>query len=258
MTVTTSEPPSPLLALTEWPRALADWGSLPFAAGVLAGAPRGDGHPVLVLPGFGGDERSTAPLRRFLAGLGYDVQDWALGRNMGEASVGPGAVKLIARLEAIRAGAGLRVSRDGSSLGGIMARLVARCAPDAVRQLITLGSPFAGSPKATNLWRAYQLATGTSLDDPPTEAELSALAEPVPVPSTAIWSRDDGVVAWRNCRETAGPLADNIEVHGSHFGLAVNPSALFAIADRLAQPEGVWRPFDRRGRVMVFPDPERQ
>ena len=230
-------PPAALLALTEVPRALAELSSLPFARRALATAPRGDGHPVLVLPGFIAGDASTAVLRRYLTNLGYDAHAWQLGRNFGPRAIGREGEKLLARLHAVHAATGRTVSLVGWSLGGIMARLLARRAPHAVRQVITLGSPFAGSPRSTNIWRVYQLLTGHRIDDPHTRGHLDEIAAPLPVPSTAIYSRQDGIVAWQTCRENGGSGTENIEVRGSHMGLGVNPAVLYAVADRLGQPD---------------------
>ena len=247
-------PPSALLALTELPRALVELGSLPFALPILGTAPRGDGHPVLVLPGFIANDVSTAVLRRYLKRLGYDAHAWELGRNLGPRSIGREGEKLEARLHAIHANTGQKVSLVGWSLGGVMARLLARRAPDAVRQVITLGSPFAGSPRATNVWRVYQLLTGHRIDDAHTRAHLEEVAAPPPVPTTAIYSREDGIVAWQACREAGAPDTENIEVHGSHIGLGINPTVLYAVADRLAQSPEHWRPFDRSGpKGLAYP-----
>jgi pimeloyl-ACP methyl ester carboxylesterase len=235
-------PPSALLALSELPRVLMELGALPLALPALAGAPRGDGQPVLVVPGFIANDVSTALLRRYLAGLGYDVHGWQLGRNLGPRSVGPDGDKLMSRLAAVHAMTGQRLSLVGWSLGGVMARLLARRAPDMVRQVIMLGSPFAASPRATNVWRLYQLLTGHRLDGPDALAHLAEVAAPLSVPSTAIYSRADGMVAWQACRER-GPGTENIEVAGSHLGLANNPAVLYAVADRLSQPPASHRPF---------------
>lgn len=249
-----TRPPSPLLALTELPRAIAELATLPWAAPILATAPRGDGHPVLVLPGFTTTDKSTAVLRRYLSSLGYDAHTWDLGRNLGPRAIGREGEKLVARLNAIHETTGRKVSLVGWSLGGVMARLVSRRVPDAVRQVISLGSPFAGSPRATNVWRAYELLTGQRVDDHQTKEQLREGATPPPVPSTAIWSREDGVVAWQNCVEPFGENSDNIEVHGSHCGLGVNPAVLYAVADRLALPEDGFVPFNREGmRALFYP-----
>lgn len=254
-TSTDVKPPSAVLALTELPRALAEFGSLPWAAPLLATAPRGDGHPVLVLPGFTTTDRSTAVLRRYLTRMGYDAHTWDLGRNLGPRAVGLQGEKLVDRLNAVHELTGKKVSLVGWSLGGVMARMVSRRVPDAVRQVISLGSPFTGTPRATNVWRAYELLTGQRIDDNHTREQLRESATPPPVPSTAIWSREDGIVAWQNCVEPFASNSDNIEVHGSHCGLGVNPAVLYAVADRLAQPEDDWKPFNRHGlvRAMFYP-----
>jgi pimeloyl-ACP methyl ester carboxylesterase len=247
-------PPSLFLALTELPRALFEMGTLPWAAPALMSAPRGDGHPVLVLPGFVTTDRSTHILRRFLDRLGYDARAWELGRNLGPKAIGQEGEKLIARLEAIHAETGEKVSLVGWSLGGMMARQLARRRPDMVRQVITLGSPIVGDPRATNAWRAYQRLTGQKLSDPEAKAQIAESHEAPPVPATAIWSRDDGIVAWQNCLEPEASTTDNIEVKGSHCGLGVNPIVLYALADRLAQEDGAWVPFDRSGlRAWFYP-----
>jgi hypothetical protein len=124
-----------------------------------------------------------------------------------------------------------------------------------VRQVITLGSPFANAPKASNAWRLYEALSGKSVEDWP---DREAMKRPPPVPSTAIYSRTDGIVAWQGCREQESTTTQNIEVEGSHCGLGHHPAVLYAIADRLAQKEGEWSPFDRGGiRGLVYPDPNR-
>lgn len=248
------KPPSALLALTELPRAIAEFSSLGLAAPILATAPRGDGHPVLVLPGFVTSDVSTRVLRSFLKGLGYDAHAWELGRNLGPKAIGREGEKLLARLQAVRELTGRKVSIIGWSLGGVMARQLSRRAPEAVRQVITLGSPFTGNPRATNAWRAYQVLTGHKIDGEDARAQMSESECAPPVPSTSIFTREDGVVAWQNCIEPVGAETDNIQVHGSHCGLGVNAAVLYAVADRLAQAEGDWHPFERRGlKALVYP-----
>lgn len=239
--------PSHLLALTELPRALAEFASLPLAAPLLSRAPRGDGHSVLVLPGFITTDASTAVLRSYLKRLGYDAHEWGLGRNLGPRAIGREGERLVAKLNELYEACGSKVSLVGWSLGGVMARLVAQRRPDAVRQVITLGSPFTGSPRATNVWRTYEWLTGQRVEDPHTRSQMKESATPLPMPATSIYSKGDGIVAWQNCLEPEGDEAENIEVRGSHCGLGVNPAVLYAVADRLAQPEHDWHPFDRSG-----------
>lgn len=245
-------PPSRLLLLTEGQRAIAELALLPLAAPLLAAAPKGDGHPVMVLPGFITGDRSTGILRRFLASKGYDARKWELGRNLGPRAIGRDGERLLARLEDIYAETGRKVSLVGWSLGGTMARQLSRRAPHMVRQVIALGSPIVGDPRATNAWRAYQAFTGQKVRDPDTMRQLAESERVPPVPSTAIYSKSDGIVAWRNSLEPDSPTTQNIEVYGSHCGLGVNGTVLAIIADRLAQPEDGWKRFAHRPLSRLF------
>jgi pimeloyl-ACP methyl ester carboxylesterase len=218
-----------------------------FAAGLLAApwllrAPRGDAHPVRVYPGFLATDFSTRPLRRLLRALGHDAVGWGQGRNLGP---GDGTFETaLQRLHELHRDAGRKVSLVGWSLGGLYARELAKLAPDAVRCVVTLGSPFAGPPRANRAWRLFEQLNRRRPNAPPTRHDLQA---PPPVPTTSIFSRSDGIVAWPCSVEAEGPLAENIEVAASHIGLGVNPLAMYALADRLAQPEGAWRPFEPHG-----------
>jgi pimeloyl-ACP methyl ester carboxylesterase len=146
-----------------------------------------------------------------------------------------------------------KVSLVGWSLGGIYARQLAKLVPDKVRCVVTLGSPFAGSPRSTHAWRAYEWASGQSANETPPEF-ADSLSEPPPVPTTAIFSRSDGICAWQGCVEESGSISESVEVYSSHCGMGFNPLALFAVADRLAQPEENWRPFHKDGwRSLFFP-----
>lgn len=252
---TTIKPPSRLLMALEL-RALPELGgflaSLPLLTATTA---RGDGHPVLVLPGLVTSDRSTVALRNFLKSRGYAAYGWKLGRNFGPL---PGIERgMMDRVNELYETHGRKVSLIGWSLGGIYARQLAKMMPDKVRQVITLGSPFAGNPRATNAWRLYEYTSGHKVDDRE-EHMGGAISAPTPVPTTAIYSRTDGICHWRNCLEQESPIAENIEVEGSHCGLGHHPAAIYAIADRLAQPEGQWKAFERTGmRSFVFPNPKR-
>jgi pimeloyl-ACP methyl ester carboxylesterase len=240
--------PSILLFALEGQRAVLEAASLLPASPLLGAAPRGDGHPVLVLPGFTAGDESTMVLRFYLRRLGYWVHGWRLGRNFGfdghRGRVHWGLARRIEEL--VDKHDKQKLSLVGWSLGGIYAREIARAVPDRVRQVITLGSPFAGAGRGSNVDRLYKALTGGDLRRPDPEL-LARICEPPPVPSTAIFSRSDGVAHWRACLERPAPHTDNIEVRGSHCGLGFNPVVLYAIADRLAQPEGEWRPFSREG-----------
>src|ERR1700737_462115 len=217
-------------------------------------APRGDGHPVLTLPGFLASDLSMAPMRRYLRELGYDSQAWRMGRNIG--GVSRMRAVLSDRLAEIHNATGRKVSIVGWSLGGVYARDLALQAPDMVRCVVTLGSPFANDVRATNATRLYEALSGEAVED---NSELrDAIAGDLPVPTTSTYSRADGIVNWRTCLLRPSDTAENIEVHlASHVGLGVNPAALWAVADRLAQSEGQFRQFDRWGPfVIAYAPPE--
>jgi pimeloyl-ACP methyl ester carboxylesterase len=247
-----SAPPSRTLLLLEV-RAIWELGAFFSMAPLLRMTPRGDGHPVLVLPGLAGSDMSTRPLRAFLKARGYHAHGWKLGTNRGPR---PGFEdKMQARLLELAERHQRKVSLIGWSMGGVFARELARRAPAQVRSVITLGSPFAGEPRASHAWKLYEFLSKRKADDWP---ERERMRTAPPVPCTAVFSRSDGIVAWQGCMERVGPAAENIEVRGSHGGLGHNPTVLVAVADRLAQPEGEWRHFDRSGlRGLVYPDPSR-
>ena len=207
-----------------------------FASGLAALpwlrlAPRGDGHAVLVLPGLGASDDSTRMLRSFLRDRGYAVKGWGLGRNFGlRAGVERAMLETLDRMGDESGGT---VSLVGWSLGGLYASALAAKRPQAVRSVVTLGSPL-HHPHATD--------------------------KPLPaVPTSSIYSRSDEIVPWRCSVVAESGRSENIEVVGSHLGLGFNPAVLFAVSERLAQAEGQWKPFERTGwRQFVFPDPRRE
>jgi pimeloyl-ACP methyl ester carboxylesterase len=213
-------------------------------------APAGDGHPVLVLPGLAAGDASTATLRRFLCSRGFAAVGWGQGVNLGvRKGVIEGAHQTLRDLAHQH---GRKVSLVGWSLGGIYARELAKLSPDMVRLVVTLGSPFLGHPRETNAWRLYELTSGHRVGHRGFHAPLRT---PPPVPTTSIWSLTDGIVSWRCSVETCSERSENIVVESSHMGLGAHPAALFAVADRLAQPEGAWAPFHREGwRRLVYRD----
>lgn len=216
------------LAATEPARTLVSAGALAAALPLLRWAPRGETHPVLVLPGLMASDLSTRVLRTWLSRLGYPVVGWALGRNRGPTQeVLDELPRLLDRLAGEHEAP---VSIVGWSLGGIYARRLAGQAPRQVRQVISLGSPFSSGGRRA--------------------------ARPLRVPSTAVYSRWDGVVDWRACRQEPGPTSENVAVRASHLGMGHDPAVLWVVADRLAQPRGEWRPFRRPtrfGLAALFP-----
>jgi pimeloyl-ACP methyl ester carboxylesterase len=252
-TAQTLRPPSKTLMFLEG-RAIHEFGAFLGALPLLSLAPRGDGHPVLVFPGLIASDVSTRPLRSFLSNKGYSTSGWRQGRNLGlRHGVQEAMVDLVRDLSDTHR---RKISLVGWSLGGLYARQLAKMMPDRVRSVITLGSPFAGHPKATNAWRVYEFASGRRAEED--HRIGGSLSEPPPVPTTAIFSRTDGICAWQGCVEKSSTLAESIEVESSHCGMGHHPAVVYAVADRLAQAEGEWAPFDRSGwRSLIYPDPNR-
>ena len=235
-------PPLGLFAL-EQARAVRELASFRARRALRRAVKRGDGHAVLVLPGFLAGDYSTAPLRRFLRELCYDARRWKLGTNLGPNAELIG--RLDERLAQLHTRHGRKVSLVGWSLGGIYARELARRQPERVRGVITMGSPFRDIA-ATHATRLVALRPG-GRPVHESEAIRSYLRQPVPVPTTSIFSRSDGIVHWQSCLESEGPERENVEVRCSHTGMGFHPEVLAVVADRLALPEGSWRPYPRPG-----------
>jgi len=249
-------PPSSLLIALELRAPWELWSVLPSWP-LLARAPAGDGHPVIVFPGLSASDGSTLPIRGYLQNLGYDISGWNQGYNFGpRAGILQTAKRQVMDTCEVT---GEKVSLVGWSLGGIYARELAKELPDCVRSVVTMGTPFSGSHTSTNAWRLFELTSGKDIT-----SELQQFDLPVapPVPTTSIYSRTDGVVAWPASIQKpskSNPRTENVEVIASHIGLGLNPTAWWALADRLAQPEGQWKPFERRNALqrLIFPDPQR-
>jgi pimeloyl-ACP methyl ester carboxylesterase len=240
-------PPGLGLLLAE-ARGIFEFNTSLLLSPLLLRAPKGDGHPVLTLPGFLASDLSMAPMRRYLKELGYDTHAWRMGRNTGGVARMQSA--LLDRLKEIHAEAGRKISVVGWSLGGIYARHLALQAPHMVRCVVTLGSPFTEDVRATNATRLYEALSGETVEE---HSELQlAIAGDLPVPTTSIYSKSDGIVNWRTCVLRRSDTAENIEVRlASHVGLGVNAAALWALADRLAQAEGQFAQFDRSGPFAI-------
>ncbi len=233
----TDEVETPAPAIYEL-SAIPEFGAFMLSAPLLLTAPKGIGRRVLVLPGFTAGDVSTAPLRLALRTLGHRPSAWGLGVNVGpDDETVRQLLKLLERL--VRQNGG-PIDIVGWSLGGIMARLLAMHRPDRVRQVITLGSPIRiEDPNANVSESVRRLAQLSGLQRNRRGHDLTV----IPVPSTVIYSRQDGVVAASTCLQPVGPTAENIEVRGAHIGLGHNPSVIWAVADRLAQRDGEWKPF---------------
>lgn len=190
----------------------------------------GDGHPVLVFPGFMTTDYSTRPLRRFLTKCGYTAYGWELGRNYAKEEF---LDELVFKVEELYLEHKKKISLVGWSLGGIYARQVAKERPHLIRQITTLGSPFKAVHKPNNAQWMYNILTngeGVKGVDPELLADIPMAA---PVPTTAIYTKQDGIVPWHVCMEEEDDIHQNVEVQGSHIGLGVNNTVLDIIADRL-------------------------
>lgn len=224
-------PPNKLAMAAECPRAVRNGLALLLAWPQLKAAPRGDGRPVLVLPGIVDSDGAYFVMHRLLRRWGYRAYGWGLGANLGVRTIGRDAEHLVARIEAIAAEAGEPVTLVGISLGGIMGRVMARRRPELVREVITISSPYAGPPTSTNVWRLFELLTGEKITDESVTAFQQEAASPLAVPATAIWSRSDGMVNGLICRNEH---ARGIEIESSHFWVQMHPDVLMAVAETLA------------------------
>ena len=233
-----------MLAMAEVARTSLETATLLFSAPFMQSAPRGESHDVMVLPGFACSELSTTLLRSYLTSIGYRVHDWGLGRNLGARTIGSSGERLAERIEQVTKGGANPVSLVGHSLGGVMSRLYALGTPTHVRQVICLGSPFVGDPRAVNrlVLQMHDRLAGRSAAPPSIEGPT-----PLGVPFTAIYSQTDGIVAVSDASEVVGPRAETIEVYSSHLGLVAHPAVFYAVADRLACDPRSWRPFRPRG-----------
>lgn len=224
-------PPNLLLALSDAPRALADAAFLNAVSPLLKKLPPTNRpHGVMVIPGFLGDDRGNQPLIRFLRHLGYTASGWGQGRNLGPESFSEDSLRETME-PLVEAGDG-KVSLVGHSLGGIYAREIARMEPERIHQVITLGSPFGqGHKNASHASRLYQ-----RLNPRPDERDNEdSLLPPPPVPTTAIYTKADGVVNWRTSLQPGDDHhVHNIRVAGSHIGLNLNAAVWFWVARKLA------------------------
>ena len=234
-------------------RVFAEMAALPWLVPTLTFAPRGDGHPVLLLPGFMANEGTLVVLKLFLDNRGYDVQTWGFGRNVGFTS--KHAKALEQKIRYMHHKSDRKVSLVGWSLGGMFAMYGAHEAPECVRSVITLGSPVTFDPAGSQspslvkaLYRLIAHPMGTAAHVPHVRAKNLRQPKVLPVPISCVYSLTDGVVPPQEATIDGDPaLHENIRVPGSHLGLGFNALVLWIVADRLAQPAGGWRPFAPSG-----------
>ena len=241
-----------LHSMTEW-RALFEMASLPYALPALLTAPSGDGHPVLLMPGFMANEGTMVALKAFLRSRGYAVENWGFGRNVGFKN--KHAQALEQKIRYLHHTTGRKVSLVGWSLGGVFALYGAHQASECVRSVITLGSPVSIDPEGSNspaivkaLYRLIAHPMGPAAHVMQPRAKKLREMTQLPVPLSCLYSISDGVVPAQEATIDGNPaLHENIRIAGSHSGLGFNAMVMCIVANRLAQPEGQWQPFKPAG-----------
>lgn len=244
-------------------RTLLEFSASTLSLPLLLSAPKGDGHPVMVFPGFLASDLSTKALRQFLKVKGYRAEGWGLGRNLGQHVIRDNKVvsnDILDKVLSLYERTGEKVSLIGWSLGGILAREIARLLPEQTRCVVTLGSPFNApedsAPMAATLFKILnnkRMGGDFSIPD--------SLTQPLSVPTTAIFSRSDGVAHWHGCKHHENShteQSENVEVVASHLGLGHHPAVLWAIATRLSLPTDTWTPLASLDLPKwLFPNPDR-
>ena len=216
---------------------------------LLSQLPKGDGHSVIVFPGFLTSELSTRPLRGLLSRLCYSVHDWGFGRNL---RFNEGFEKrMIEMVKAKCDKTGTKVTLLGWSLGGVFAREIARAIPSYIRNTVSLGSPISGARNVAIAGPIYEYLNGKP--DHKLQTRIECMRFPPPVPTSSIYSKSDGIVHWKGALQKTGELSENIRVPASHLGMGSNPLVMYVIADRLCQKVGEWSPFEAQGlRRFIF------
>lgn len=230
------------------PRAIFEWQSFYALRPLLKRLPKGDGHAVIVFPGFVSSDKATRPLRKLLGDLGYQTHGWGLGQNLlfnDELES-----EMVAMVKEVAASSGGKVSLVGWSLGGLYAREVAKMCADDVRCVISMGSPISGNPGHSNAHGLFKALNGepSNID----YTRYLQLNDAPPMPTTSIFSRTDGIVAWEGSVQKEGELCENIVVPASHLGMGVNPLVMCLLADRLSQPIDAWEKYQARGLARLL------
>ena len=234
-------------------RAVKDIASFVSERSLLKRAPTGDGHTVLVIPGFLTSDPATSFIRNRLRKQGYNAQPWGLGLNLGPTSSRDLETLLLEKIKELYLTSGHRISLLGWSLGGLFAREAAHQHPDMIRQVITLASPVGGSLEHTSLWDLYIKTFGRDISKDDLDAKVASVNRPVKdVPFTSIYTKKDGIVAWQIAQVEETETSQNVNIKASHVGIIFNPRVLYVVADRLAQPDGNWRRLDDSSQRLLL------
>lgn len=249
--------PSVLNLMTELPRTVMEVGMLASQWGFLhRESPQADPHPVMVLPGFTAGDESTLILRRFLTQQGYKALPWLQGTNTGNPRL---LESVMLRFYRLHQSMDCKISLVGQSLGGVFAREIAKQFPDAVRCVITLGSPYGATGNGSTspiVEKLFERMSGMTVEElrqtRPQFREQTRLA----MPATSVYSKADGVVGWQTCIEPESDISENIRVWGSHAGMAMNPDVVRIVADRLAQDPDNWKKFETSSlcQKLIYPE----
>jgi pimeloyl-ACP methyl ester carboxylesterase len=182
----------------------------------------------MLLPGFGAHPARMKRMGDALEAAGHVVHPWGLGFNLGPTP--ENFAFLLARVGRIARASGQPVALVGWSLGGLFAREIAKLQPESVSCVITMGTPFSGDPRGNNAWRAYQLITGHPVDEPPIEGDFALKP---PVPTVALWSPRDGVIAPRCAAGWPGERDRAVALRCTHLGFAASPEAIAEVLRQL-------------------------
>ncbi len=246
--------PKPFYSLFELPRVLHEMSLLLPADRYLKRLGGGQGEPVMVLPGFAADDRSTAILRKYLNIWGYDARPWGIGQNLNPremkdtqstvAQIDKNLDVLADQLTQLKAETRQKVSLIGWSLGGIISRQLASRHPNLVCKVITMGTPF-GDFRSTVVYPLLQrwLNSEVSPDDMDTWNTLTR-APLGDVPMTVIYSNSDGFVPPSSACDAQANVIEFIEVFCSHIGFGVHPVVFKLLSDRLQQKADSWTAFE--------------
>ncbi len=224
--------PSLFWFFTEWLRSLIEYVRSWFFINNYTFPYKGDGHPVLVVPGLLCTDFSTRVLRRFINRLGFTALGWEMGRNLVDLNELRDLNRLNKRVDDIYKQYNTKITLIGWSMGGIYVREIAKQRPELFRQVITMGSPFSDVDAPNNARWIFEWIADTSGVD---ETWKLQIPNPAPIPTTAIYTKQDGIVPWQACLERIeDETHQNREVRGSHWGLGMNTSVMRIVEEKLA------------------------
>jgi pimeloyl-ACP methyl ester carboxylesterase len=228
-------PAAPAPERMGFPNLAAEWRiaretlRLPLALPRFAFAPRGQGQPVVLMPGFKAPQASMQPLRRLLRAKGYRAEHWGEGTNQGNVEFYVDRLK--PRLNRLALAHDGPVALVGWSLGGVIAREIARECPELISTVVTYGSPVVGGPIYTAAARAYSADERARIEALTHERSV---ANPIVTPLAVIFSRRDTIVSWPACIDRTSTNATHYEVTSTHFSMGLDPAVWQIVLERLA------------------------